>query len=362
MNSKQGRLKMDELIEETVIKDFGKYYVYKTTNKVNGKIYVGVHKSENIEKDSYLGSGYILKEAIEKYGKENFERKILFEFDNSVDAFNKEKEIVNEEFVDRDDTYNTALGGFGGRTTKVNPFFGKHHTEESKQKWRESREGYTHSEETRKKISESGKRRFENMSDEEWEEYLSRVPRGPDNPNYGKIMSEEQKLKISEANTGRVASEETRKLMSEMRKGVPKSEEHKKKISESNMGKKCPHNQITNKNPEKIRKTAEKHTGMKRSPEACENISKSLIGKKKGKESNSFVGLWHTPFGTFDNLDSAKEVTNNAIACIRDRCMNNKKTVKTFSINKDPKLSKEDFGKTWKELGWWLEKINKGGS
>lgn len=48
--------------------------VYKTTNLINGKIYVG--KDESM-KPHYIGSGYILKKAIKKYGKENFKKDIL---------------------------------------------------------------------------------------------------------------------------------------------------------------------------------------------------------------------------------------------------------------------------------------------
>jgi hypothetical protein len=46
-----------------------RYYVYRTINNVNSKIYVGVHRSYNIEKDSYLGSGVLLEKAIQKYGE-----------------------------------------------------------------------------------------------------------------------------------------------------------------------------------------------------------------------------------------------------------------------------------------------------
>jgi hypothetical protein len=88
------------------------YTVYKTTNQINDKIYIGVHKTEN-PNDDYLGSNRILKDAIKKYGQENFTKEVLYIFDNEEDAFNKEKELVSEEFVSRKDTYNIGLGGKG---------------------------------------------------------------------------------------------------------------------------------------------------------------------------------------------------------------------------------------------------------
>lgn len=89
------------------------YLVYKTTNLKNGKIYIGVHKTKDID-DGYLGSGKMLRAAIEKYGRESFAREVLFLFDNENEMLAKEKELVNEEFYRRPDTYNLCEGGQAG--------------------------------------------------------------------------------------------------------------------------------------------------------------------------------------------------------------------------------------------------------
>ncbi len=87
-----------------------KYLIYKTTNKINNMIYIGCHITNNIN-DGYLGSGTYFKRAVSKYGKEYFEREILFECSTDEEMYEKEAEIVNEAFISRFDTYNLALGG-----------------------------------------------------------------------------------------------------------------------------------------------------------------------------------------------------------------------------------------------------------
>jgi hypothetical protein len=88
------------------------YFVYKTTCLTNGKIYIGVHETSDLS-DGYLGSGTYLRRAINKYGKENFVREIV-EFCNSrEEMLLREKEIVDEAFVSRKDTYNVTVGGKG---------------------------------------------------------------------------------------------------------------------------------------------------------------------------------------------------------------------------------------------------------
>ena len=89
------------------------YYLYQITNKVNGKIYVGVHKTRNLD-DGYMGSGRIIRSAIQKHGLSNFSKVILETFENAEAMYAREKEVVNEEFLLREDTYNLRRGGFGG--------------------------------------------------------------------------------------------------------------------------------------------------------------------------------------------------------------------------------------------------------
>ena len=88
------------------------YTIYKTTNTVNNKIYIGMHKTKKLD-DGYLGSGKDLQVDIGKHGIELFEKEILYIFDNEKDMREMEKETVDEEFVSRKDTYNLNLGGTG---------------------------------------------------------------------------------------------------------------------------------------------------------------------------------------------------------------------------------------------------------
>jgi hypothetical protein len=171
-----------------------KYTIYKTTNLLNQKIYIGKHQTENVN-DGYLGSGIFLERAIKKYGKENFRKEILFIFENENDMNLKEKELVTEDFIKCNSNYNSAIGGEGGSLFK----------------------GKKHSEETKRKLSERAKKR---------------------------VVSEETRKKISEANKKRVVSDETKQKLSEKSKIRFLNADSKKRISDT-MKKKYSNGDIT---------------------------------------------------------------------------------------------------------------------
>lgn len=162
------------------------YLVYKVTNQVNGKIYIGVHKTRNID-DGYMGSGRILRRAISKYGIENFVKEILFEASTAEEMFSKERELVEVS----EHTYNIKKGGEGGfdyingilyingrsdnwkknmsiaqrgkHVGKYNANYGKHPSEETRRKLRQAKkgnkhfQGRKHTDETKSKMSSSKK-------------------------------------------------------------------------------------------------------------------------------------------------------------------------------------------------------------
>ncbi len=88
-------------------------YIYKTTNLINNKIYIGVHSTNNLN-DGYLGSGKLLNRSINVHGKENFKKEILRQYPTSEIAYKVENKIVNLKFVKDQNTYNTKIGGDGG--------------------------------------------------------------------------------------------------------------------------------------------------------------------------------------------------------------------------------------------------------
>jgi hypothetical protein len=93
------------------------YTIYVTTNKIDGKWYLGMHQTKNLN-DGYMGSGKYLKRAIEKHGIENFEKEILCLCESEQEMRDFEAGIINKEFLkeqeDLGTTYNLLEGGKGG--------------------------------------------------------------------------------------------------------------------------------------------------------------------------------------------------------------------------------------------------------
>lgn len=85
------------------------YTIYKITNKLDGKFYIGKHKTKNLD-DDYMGSGTLIRRAIKKHGIENFLKEILLVFDNEEEMNEAEKQMV----VLCEDSYNLCPGGKGG--------------------------------------------------------------------------------------------------------------------------------------------------------------------------------------------------------------------------------------------------------
>ena len=108
-------------------------YIYKTTNLINGKIYIGQKKSSVFLEEKYLGSGKHLKRAVLLYGKENFKVEML-------DTSETKKELDDKEIywisyynaTDNTIGYNISNGGndYRSMSGKNNPMYGNEYTDE----------------------------------------------------------------------------------------------------------------------------------------------------------------------------------------------------------------------------------------
>lgn len=142
------------------------YLIYITTNLVNGKKYIGSHLTSNIN-DTYLGSGVLLKKAIKKYGKSNFQREIIAQLDNIENMKELEEYYINYYNAYTSNLfYNTtkyAAGitkcTWGDKISKSmighNFNLGKNHSQETKNKISKANKGKIRSEEY--KLSRSNK-------------------------------------------------------------------------------------------------------------------------------------------------------------------------------------------------------------
>jgi hypothetical protein len=86
------------------------HFIYKTTNILSGRYYIGMHSTDDLE-DDYLGSGNRLRLAVRKHGKENFVREILEFLPDRQSLKKRESEIVNLDEVAKEDCMNLTVGG-----------------------------------------------------------------------------------------------------------------------------------------------------------------------------------------------------------------------------------------------------------
>lgn len=109
------------------------FYIYVTTNLINGKIYVG-QRITTRQNDGYLGSGTIFKKALKKYGKQNFSKEIIFMCSTKKDLDWAEKYFIAKyNSTNKKIGYNITLGGYGT--------YGVKKTEETKNKIRNKKIG-----------------------------------------------------------------------------------------------------------------------------------------------------------------------------------------------------------------------------
>lgn len=171
--------------------------IYKTTNLINGKFYIGQDSKNNPD---YYGSGLILNRAIDKYGRDNFKKETL-----EVCSSKEELNLREVFWIDKlNCEYNIAIGGSGGDTYTNNPnltniinklsgvnnhFYGRKHSDETKAKMSESQKG--------RKAWNKGK------SDIYSKEYLNNLSRirkeeysGENHPRYVYIDKDELELKL----------------------------------------------------------------------------------------------------------------------------------------------------------------------
>lgn len=91
------------------------HFIYKTTNQVNMKFYIGMHSTDNLN-DGYFGSGTRLWYSIKKYGEENFKLEILEFYETRKLLKERERELINDDLLRDPLCLNLKFGGEGGLT------------------------------------------------------------------------------------------------------------------------------------------------------------------------------------------------------------------------------------------------------
>jgi hypothetical protein len=202
-----------ETTTQPVLGDFNQYhYIYKITNNINNKFYIGKHSSSDLE-DGYFGSSTYLNNSILTHGKENFTKEIISYHTSSENAYLEESKLVTFKEVDDVNCYNRQPGGTGFNAGQVlvkdgnGGFKFVSKDEFATGNYEANCKGYKHT----KEFCEKKKKYANNMSDEH-KRKLS---------EYANNMTVEHRRKISEANARRGQTEETKKKISETYKNAP---------------------------------------------------------------------------------------------------------------------------------------------
>ena len=186
-------------------------YIYLIKNNINQKIYIGKHSTDNLD-DGYMGSGRLIKKAIQKYGIENFTKEYLA-FCDTEERLNSFEKFYIKKYKAREAGYNLTDGGEGMLNPKseIREKLSNAHKGEKNPNF-----GKPRSEETKRKISAAKKGKYNH--------------KGENNGFYGRKHSEETKQKISDAMKGKTFSEETKLKISASKKGKHKvwNEDHTK--------------------------------------------------------------------------------------------------------------------------------------
>lgn len=212
-------------------------YIYKITNLINNKIYIGQTKYSVNESILYLGSGKLILNAIKKYGVENFKKEIIIDnIINKTLLCELEKHYIrlynsnNSKFG-----YNLSAGGestLGYKFTleqrknlSIAHLNSEKHQSACKNpdrnnKMSQTKKGQIRSESHKHNLSIAltGKKRTE---ESKLKQSIA---------NKGKRLSEETKQKIGQGNKGKIVSEETRQKIGNIHRGKIVSEETRQKI------------------------------------------------------------------------------------------------------------------------------------
>lgn len=216
MNNNQN-IQQEAYDKINVVDPYG--FIYITTNLINGRRYIrqkifSDKRTHTQAWEKYLGSGKILKQAIEKEGAENFSRNIVYISYSAEDLNSAEKQYTDFfNAKDNEDWYNLAGRG-DVRAGKDNPNYGKPVSKETREKLRQVHLGRKNSKEHNEHIREAklgdknpmyrkpSWNKGSKMSQEQKNKIsLNRRGKGTgtNNCNYGKHLSPETKAKMSES-------------------------------------------------------------------------------------------------------------------------------------------------------------------